>query len=188
MSKIVTASLRKIFVLVVIVLLQLGGASPITMAAPGVVRVGYDVTGVLLIKDQEGVFRGYNADFLYEIAKYTNWKYEFVPFNTWAGALQALEQGKIDVLPTVMKSPAREKTMLFANHWMGMMHVALVVPYDDKVHFYGDLAIKTIADVLKATGTNVAQFVRFEVGEGIEKKAEMSFAEEVAAAQAEAAK
>lgn len=140
MSKIVTASLRKIFVLVVIVLLQLGGASPITMAAPGVVRVGYDVTGVLLIKDQEGVYRGYNADFLYEIAKYTNWKYEFVPFNTWAGALQALEQGKIDVLPTVMKSPAREKTMLFANHWMGMMHVALVVPYDDKVHFYGDLA------------------------------------------------
>ena len=41
---------------------------------------------------------------------------------------------------------------------------------------------------MKATGTNVAQFVRFEVGEGIEKKAEMSFAEEVAAAQAEAAK
>ena len=47
---------------------------------------------------------------------------------------------------------------------------------------------KKVADVLKATGTNVAQFVRFEVGEGIEKKAEMSFAEEVAAAQAEAAK
>jgi elongation factor Ts len=45
---------------------------------------------------------------------------------------------------------------------------------------------KKVADVLKATGTVVAQFVRFEVGEGIEKKAEMSFAEEVAAAQAAA--
>ncbi|WLF82997.1 translation elongation factor Ts [Moraxella sp. ZY210820] len=45
---------------------------------------------------------------------------------------------------------------------------------------------KKVADVLKATGTNVAEFVRFEVGEGIEKKAEMSFAEEVAAAQAAA--
>ena len=45
---------------------------------------------------------------------------------------------------------------------------------------------KKVADVLKATGTTVAQFVRFEVGEGIEKKAEMSFAEEVAAAQAAA--
>lgn len=45
---------------------------------------------------------------------------------------------------------------------------------------------KKVADVLKATGTTIAQFVRFEVGEGIEKKAEMSFAEEVAAAQAAA--
>ena len=45
---------------------------------------------------------------------------------------------------------------------------------------------KKVADVLKSTGTIVAQFVRFEVGEGIEKKAEMSFAEEVAAAQAAA--
>jgi len=45
---------------------------------------------------------------------------------------------------------------------------------------------KKVADVLKATGTTVANFVRFEVGEGIEKKAELSFAEEVAAAQAAA--
>ncbi len=45
---------------------------------------------------------------------------------------------------------------------------------------------KKVADVLKATATTVVEFVRFEVGEGIEKKAEMSFAEEVAAAQAAA--
>ncbi|MEN8283381.1 translation elongation factor Ts [Acinetobacter gerneri] len=45
---------------------------------------------------------------------------------------------------------------------------------------------KKVADILKATGTTVAQFTRFEVGEGIEKKAELSFAEEVAAAQAAA--
>ena len=45
---------------------------------------------------------------------------------------------------------------------------------------------KKVAEVLKATGTTVANFVRFEVGEGIEKKAELSFAEEVAAAQAAA--
>ena len=29
---------------------------------------------------------------------------------------------------------------------------------------------KKVAEVLKATGTTVANFVRFEVGEGIEKK------------------
>jgi len=46
---------------------------------------------------------------------------------------------------------------------------------------------KKVAEILKTTGTTVAQFTRFEVGEGIEKKAEMSFADEVAAAQAAAA-
>jgi elongation factor Ts len=37
--------------------------------------------------------------------------------------------------------------------------------------------------MLKEKGASVSTFVRLEVGEGIEKGAEMSFAEEVAAAQ-----
>ncbi|SJL82241.1 translation elongation factor Ts [Vibrio palustris] len=42
---------------------------------------------------------------------------------------------------------------------------------------------KTVGEVLKEAGVTVTGFVRLEVGEGIEKKEEMSFAEEVAAAQ-----
>ncbi|MBF8999381.1 MULTISPECIES: translation elongation factor Ts [Vibrio] len=42
---------------------------------------------------------------------------------------------------------------------------------------------KTVGEVLKEAGVTVSGFVRLEVGEGIEKKEEMSFAEEVAAAQ-----
>lgn len=42
---------------------------------------------------------------------------------------------------------------------------------------------KTVGEMLKEKGASVATFVRLEVGEGIEKAAEMSFAEEVAAAQ-----
>ena len=42
---------------------------------------------------------------------------------------------------------------------------------------------KTVGDMLKEKSASVANFVRLEVGEGIEKAAEMSFAEEVAAAQ-----
>lgn len=45
---------------------------------------------------------------------------------------------------------------------------------------------KKVGDALKASNTQIKEFVRFEVGEGIEKKAELSFAEEVAAAQAAA--
>lgn len=46
---------------------------------------------------------------------------------------------------------------------------------------------KKVGDVLRAAGMTVSQIVRMEVGEGIEKK-EVNFAEEVAAAQAAAAK
>ncbi|MEC6824864.1 translation elongation factor Ts [Photobacterium piscicola] len=42
---------------------------------------------------------------------------------------------------------------------------------------------KTVGDILKETGATVTSFVRLEVGEGIEKAQEMSFAEEVAAVQ-----
>ena len=115
--------------------LQARAAAP----AEPLVKVGYDVTGVLLRKTDQGIYRGYNVEFLYEIAKYTGWNYQFVPYNTWDGALKALAAGEIDILPTVLKSPQREKEMLFANHWMGMIHVALVVPADDRTHFYGDL-------------------------------------------------
>ncbi|MGF1688003.1 translation elongation factor Ts [Photobacterium japonica] len=42
---------------------------------------------------------------------------------------------------------------------------------------------KTVADVLKESGASVSDFIRLEVGEGIEKVAALSFAEEVALVQ-----
>lgn len=42
---------------------------------------------------------------------------------------------------------------------------------------------KSVGEMLKEKGASVSTFVRLEVGEGIEKAAEMSFAEEVALAQ-----
>ncbi|MGD8112285.1 translation elongation factor Ts [Vibrio sp. TRT 21S02] len=42
---------------------------------------------------------------------------------------------------------------------------------------------KSVGEILKERGASVSAFVRLEVGEGIEKKEEMSFAEEVALAQ-----
>ncbi|MGF1696916.1 translation elongation factor Ts [Vibrio kyushuensis] len=42
---------------------------------------------------------------------------------------------------------------------------------------------KTVGDILKERNATVTSFVRLEVGEGIEKVAEMSFADEVAAVQ-----
>jgi elongation factor Ts len=42
---------------------------------------------------------------------------------------------------------------------------------------------KSVGDFLKEKGASVSAFVRLEVGEGIEKQAGLSFAEEVAMVQ-----
>ena len=126
-----------IFLCLFLCLFYTGQAS--AAAQSKTIKVGYDISGVLTRKDADGNFRGYNVEFLYEIAKYTNWQYEYVPYKSWSVAMTDLENGKIDLLPTVLKTPDRENTMLFGNHWMGMIHVALVVPKNDRKHFYGDI-------------------------------------------------
>jgi len=68
------------------------------------VKVGYDVTGIYLVKETDGSYRGMNLEYLYEIAKYTNWHYTFVPYKSWAQAVEDLETGKLDILPTMLKS------------------------------------------------------------------------------------
>lgn len=103
------------------------------------VKVGYDVTGIYLNKDANGDYRGMNLEYLYEIAKYTNWHYTFVPYTSWAQAVTDLENGKIDLLPTMLKSPEREKTLLFSDRNMGTIYVSLIVPKGDKSLSYGDI-------------------------------------------------
>lgn len=66
-----------------------------------------------------------------------------------------------------VKKPSRSKIFNFCDSTLGEI---------PKTFFLSSL---------KCCAT-VVQFARFEVGEGIEKKAELSFAEEVAAAQAAA--
>ena len=106
---------------------------------PVTLRVGYDPAGNYLYQDQKGDFQGYNAEYLYEIAKYTGWEYEFIPYKQWAKAVQALQDGEIDLLPTVLKAPGRETTMLFSQRPMSSIYMALVVPPSDEQHCFGDL-------------------------------------------------
>ena len=103
------------------------------------VRVGYDVSGIYLTRQSDGGYRGMNLEYLYEIAKHTDWHYTFVPYKSWALAVADLEAGKLDLLPTMLKSPEREKTLLFSDRGMGTIYVTLIVPKGDKSLPYGDI-------------------------------------------------
>jgi signal transduction histidine kinase/ActR/RegA family two-component response regulator len=104
------------------------------------VAVGYDVSGSYMYQNQDGEYRGLTVEFLYELAKYTNWQYKFVPFKNWGEAVQSLRDGKIDMLPTMLKSPAREKEMFFSARRMGNIYVGLIVGKQDQESTYGEFA------------------------------------------------
>jgi signal transduction histidine kinase/ABC-type amino acid transport substrate-binding protein/CheY-like chemotaxis protein len=117
-------------------------ANPATISsAPAQqVSVGYDESGSYMYKSDAGEFRGLTIEFLYELAKYTNWEYKFVPFKNWGDAVQSLKDGKIDMLPTMLKTPEREKEMFFSTRRMGNIYVALIVGKNDTRSSYGDLS------------------------------------------------
>jgi ABC-type amino acid transport substrate-binding protein len=112
----------------------------ISVAPAQQISVGYDESGSYTYKNAAGEFRGLTVEFLYELAKYTNWQYKFVPFKNWGEAVQSLKDGKIDMLPTMLKTPEREKEMFFSTRRMGNIYVALIVGKNDTSSTYGDLS------------------------------------------------
>lgn len=104
------------------------------------VRVGYSSSGSLLYRDDDGVYRGYDVLYLYEIARYTGWNFEFVPYDNWSKAIDDVRTGRIDILPTVLKTPEREKALLFSQTPMGSTNIALIARPGDPRYVYGDLS------------------------------------------------
>jgi signal transduction histidine kinase/ActR/RegA family two-component response regulator len=114
------------------------GAQPVA-AAPVAVRVGYYYDLDYMHKDA-GVYKGYNIDYMYAVANYANWQYQFVDYQGFNEAYTALQKGEIDILPALFPSPEREQQILFSNDDMGRVFVTLVVPENDNSHGYNDYA------------------------------------------------
>lgn len=104
------------------------------------VRVGYSVSGSMLYRDEDGHYLGYDALYLYEIARYTGWDYEFIPYTNWSQAVADVAAGRIDLLPTVLKTPEREKEMLFSLYPMDSTHIGIIARPGDARYVYGDFA------------------------------------------------
>jgi signal transduction histidine kinase/ActR/RegA family two-component response regulator len=113
----------------------LGGQTAV--AAPTPVKVGYfyDMDYMHL---ENSIYKGYNVDYLYAVANYTNWQYQFVTFKGFGEAYAALQQGEIDLLPSLFYSPERAGQVLFSADNMGRVYVTLVVGENDNSHGFND--------------------------------------------------
>lgn len=96
-----------------------------------VVRVAYFEDGDYMSVDGAGEYRGYNIDYLDEIARYANWSYEYLNFNGFESAEAALEAGEVDLLPMVYQTEERTERMLFSDAPVCEMYTTLNVRVDD---------------------------------------------------------
>ncbi len=143
-----------------VALLPSAAEADVDSSAARVVRVGYSSSGSMLYQDSEGRYRGYDAIYLYEVARYTGWRYEFVPYDNWSQAVADVAAGRIDILPTVIKNPQREQQMLFSLYPMAATNVALIKRPDDTRYVYGN--IKATANAVVGVRANTVDTRLFE--------------------------
>lgn len=129
----------KMVLILLLGVLSLSGLFVVSAAEGENLKVGYSVAGSMLYKDENGHYKGYDAALLYEIARYTGWNYTFVPYKSWAKAVDDVRDGKIDILPTVLKNGKRENEMIFSEHAMATTYVALIRRGDDDRFVFGSL-------------------------------------------------
>ena len=102
------------------------------------VTVGYYYDSDYMYKTKAGEYRGFDIEYLYELAKYTGWQYKFVDFDSWDDCFKALGEGRIDLLPALFWSRERAASLLFSSRKMTDVFVTLIVRSDDVKYSYND--------------------------------------------------
>ncbi len=88
-------------------------------AATRTVRVGYFKSDGVNQKAEDGTLSGYGYDFFMRLAKYADWKLEFVGYERdWSDMLPMLERGEIDILGFVTETPERHDRFAFSGRPM----------------------------------------------------------------------
>ena len=113
-------------------------ALPPAAGAAQTVTVGYYYDSDYMHKSKTGEYRGFDIEYLYELAKYTGWQYKFIDFDSWDDCFKALGEGKIDLLPALFWSRERAARLLFSKQKMADVYVTLIVRSDDAKYSYND--------------------------------------------------
>ena len=136
--------MRKFFCFLSVLLLLLYGVfsySTTTWAGehPGskkITRVGVIALNDYAEKDMDGDYSGINVEYAYKIAQYANLNIEIVLYQSGKTALDDLDNGRIDLMCNVVKTPAREEKYLFTEQPVGRLAMcAFVRKNDDRFSF-----------------------------------------------------
>ncbi|GEM_PF-663025 len=108
-----------------------------------------------LIFSEKGQAKGYFVDMLRDLAGRENWELVFVP-GTWDQCLDRLEQGGIDLLPSIAKTPERAQNLRFSEEYLLLDWGVVYKKRGSAIHTVLDLEGKTISALKSsATGQNM---------------------------------
>lgn len=106
---------------------------------PPVIRVGFYPWKGYHQQDRNGVRSGYGYDFLQRLAAHAHIQYEYAGLDqNWVETFDALQQGKIDLMTCVQKTPERLEKVDFSALPMGFSSTVLSVAGDNRKFYWGN--------------------------------------------------
>lgn len=127
---------RRIMLYMLTILLIVSGTMSVQAADSAdtqrTIRVGFFQYDGYHEQDENGVRSGYGYELLQQMARYTNWTYEYVGYDkSWAEMLQLLEAGEIDLLTTGYREADAEERFGISSLPVGTNATLLTVRAGD---------------------------------------------------------
>lgn len=108
--------------------------TPITAyAGKKIVKIG-TVAGNDFVEEYGGVYRGYGAEYMEQIAQYNDWTYVYV-FDTLENCFERLESGQIDMICNIQKTEERTKKYLFSDIPLGYDYTIIYSRPDSDIYY-----------------------------------------------------
>lgn len=127
-------AIRKIFSLILILVLLVGigadvarayAASPKTIDSR-TIKIGFFEMSGFQYYNKAGEPAGYNVEYLNIISDFTGWNYEYVPVDSYAEALELLQNKEIDLMAPVMLTSDWMEIYDYSAFSMGTGYYALI--------------------------------------------------------------
>ena len=112
-------------------------AADVSAEGRTVVRIGFSDYPGFTEKTSDGGCEGYAPDLLDEIARYTDWDYEYIN-DTWMNLLERLKTGDIDFVCVAQKTEDRVRDYLFSDFSIGSESSYLYTRNDETRYYYAD--------------------------------------------------
>ncbi len=90
-------------------------------------------------RDDDGVLRGFDAEYMNRIAQYAGFTMEYTFYPDFDELLNAVERGEVQTAAGISKTPEREQRFLYAERKIGSGKLNLRVRPDDDRYEYGNV-------------------------------------------------